>query len=275
MAGVKLVRAIAFAAGSVGGLSGAAYGLLNGQGKRAKSIITGHVHLPLNADGVYCPDGCGPLIELDRSTLSFAMLGDSLAAGVGAESAERLPGVLLAKGLAEESGRPVLLSTHAISGSKTHDLADQVDRALINPPDLALIIIGGNDVTTRSRISTSAMLLAHEVVRLCKAGTTVVVATCPDLGTVYPIPQPLRELARRFSLTLARAQRRAMDALGVLTVPLADLVSPEFVLRPDVMFSPDRFHPSGAGYEFASRLLLHALCEAGGLVRQTDLPMAA
>ncbi|HEV2778280.1 MAG TPA: SGNH/GDSL hydrolase family protein [Actinophytocola sp.] len=274
MAGARIVRTIAFAAGSIGGLSGAAYGLLNGQGRRAHSIITGHSHLPLNADGVYLPDGAGPFLTSDRAALTFAMLGDSLAAGVGAECCDRLPGVLLAKGLAEEAGRPVRLVTHAISGSRTHDLAAQVDRALINPPDLALVIIGGNDVTARSRIATSAVVLAHDVGRLVAAGTTVVMATCPDLGAVQPIPQPLRELTRRFSLALARAQRRAMDLIGVTTVSLADLVSPEFQARPDELFSPDRFHPNGAGYEFAANVLLHSLCQAATRVTKR-MPVAA
>lgn len=269
MAGVRVVRALALAAGSVGGLSGAAYGLLNGQSKRARSVIGVPRGLPLNADGVYLPDGTGPLAEPDRPELTFAMIGDSLAAGIGAESPDRLPGVLLAKGLAEESGCAVRLATYAISGSKTYDLAVQVDRVVINPPDLALVIIGGNDVTSKGRISTSAMLLAHEVERLLAAGSTVVVATCPDLGIVAPIPQPLREIARRFSLALARAQRRIMDRLGVRTVSLADLVSPEFLARPEELFSADRFHPNGAGYEFAAGVLLHTLCDALGLVTRS------
>jgi lysophospholipase L1-like esterase len=259
-------RAIVFAAGSVGGLSGAAYGLLNEQSKRARSIISKHRGLPLNADGVYLPNGTGPFFSSGESALSLAMLGDSLAAGIGAESVDRLPGVLLASGLAEESGRPVRLITLAMSGAKTFDLPAQVDRALITAPDLAVVIVGGNDVTSKSRLSTSAAVLGHEVSRLLAAGTTVVMATCPDLGIVLPIPQPLREIARRYSLSLARLQRREMVKLGVSTVPLADLASPEFLARPDELFSPDRFHPNGAGYELAASVLLPALCSAAGVL---------
>ena len=265
MSGARVLRAIVFAAGSVGGLSGVAYGLLNGQSKHARSIIGRHLDLPLNADGMYLPNGAGPFLDTNDHMLTFAVLGDSLAAGIGAESTDRLPGVLLAKGLAEESGRPVRLTTHAISGSKTFDLPAQVDRALITPPDVALVIIGGNDVTTRARVSASAALLGQEVSRLIAAGTSVVVGTCPDLGTVLPIPQPLREIARHYSLTLARAQRRELARIGATAVPLADLVSPEFLTRPDELFSEDRFHPSGAGYEFATSVLLPALCCAAGL----------
>jgi lysophospholipase L1-like esterase len=262
MTGARALKALIFAAGSVGGLSGAAYGLLTGQSRRARTIIGVPRDLPLNADGLYLPDGAGPFPPLRRDSLSFAVMGDSLAAGLGAELPDQLPGVRLARGLAEELGRPVRLSTHAISGSRTTDLEAQVDRALIDPPDLALVIVGGNDVTTRTSIGTSAALLGTQVTRLMDAGTTVVVGTCPDLGIILPIPQPLRTIASRYSLSLARAQRRVLDAISVRAVSLAALLSPEFLARPDELFSADRFHPNGKGYEFATTVLLAPLCGA-------------
>jgi lysophospholipase L1-like esterase len=278
MAGARMLRAVVLAAGSVGGLSGAAYGLLNGQSKRARSIIGMHRDLPLNADGLYLPNGAGPFIRPKRGTLKFAVLGDSLAAGIGAESTDRLPGVLLAKGIAEETGRPVRLCTHAVSGARTFDLPPQVDRALINPPDVALVIIGGNDVTSKQRVSVSAEVLGRQVSRLMAAGATVVVGTCPDLGAVAPIPQPLREIARRFSLSLARAQQRELARIGATAVPIADLVSPAFLARPGELFSPDRFHPNGAGYALAAGALLPALRARVGAridVPSSTVPVAA
>jgi len=275
MADPRIVRAMMFAAGSVGGLSGAAYGLLNGQSKRARSVIGRPPGLPLNADGIYLPDGTGPLRHTDRPPLALAMLGDSLAAGLGAESVDLLPGVLLATRLAEETDRPVGLTTHAVVGSKTFDLPAQVDRAMINPPDLALLIIGGNDVTSRSRISSSVLVLRTQVARLQSAGTRVVVGTCPDLGVVRSIPQPLREIASRFSRTLARAQRRELDRLGAAAVALGELLSPDFLVRPAQLFSPDRFHPNGCGYELAAAVLLPALCAAVEPPRVRVTPLAA
>jgi lysophospholipase L1-like esterase len=265
MAGVRVLKALIFAAGSVGGLSGAAYGLLNGQSRRARTIIGAPRDLPHNADGIYLPDGSGPLPPTRGEELSFVMLGDSLAAGLGAESAEQLPGVTLAKGLAEESGRPVRLATHAVVGSKTTDLEAQVDVTLIDPPDVALVIIGGNDVTSKTRVGTSAELLGRQVARLARAGTTVVVGTCPDLGIILPIPQPLRTVASRWGLSLARAQRRELERIGVRAVSVAALMSPEFRARPHELFSTDRFHPNGAGYQLAANIFLAPLCDAVGL----------
>jgi len=269
MAGARVLKALIFAAGSVGGLSGAAYGLLTGQSRHARTIIGVPKDLPLNADGVYLPDGADGRPPIRRDGLSFAMLGDSLAAGLGAETAAQLPGVRLAKGLAEELGEPVKLTTHAVSGSKTTELEMQVDRALIDPPDLALVIIGGNDVTAKTRIGTSAALLARQVTRLMSAGTTVVVGTCPDLGIVQPIPQPLRTVVSRYGLSLARAQRRELDRIGARAVSIAALLSPEFFARPHDLFSADKFHPNGVGYELAAGVLLAPLCDAVRFAQRT------
>ena len=54
------------------------------------------------------------------------------------------------------------------------------------------------------------------------------VGTCPDLGTIRPIAQPLRAYARRLSRELAAAQTIAVVAAGGRTVSLGDLLGPEF-----------------------------------------------
>ncbi|OLR90029.1 SGNH/GDSL hydrolase family protein [Actinokineospora bangkokensis] len=268
MGGLSGLRALALAACSVGGLSGAAYSLLNSQSRQARSVIGTPVDAPLNADGFYLPDGSGPFpLAEARDLLTLAVLGDSSAAGLGAEVPEALPGVRLARGLAEESGRPVRLSTHAVSGARTTGLEAQVDEVLLAPPATAVVIVGGNDVTARMGVHTSAALLAEQVRRLLAAGTAVVVGTCPDLGAVMPIPQPLRTVARRWSLALARAQARELAGTGATSVPLAALLSPHFLARPQDLFSDDRFHPNGAGYALAAEVLLAPVCAASGVFR--------
>lgn len=200
------------------------------------------------------------------------MLGDSSAAGLGVSVAAELPGVLMAIGLAEESERPVRLRTYAVSGSTSLDLAGQVDEALTDPPDVALIIIGANDVTTQLPVRTSTALLGVGVERLRAAGIGVTVGTCPDLGAIRPIAQPLRSIVRSWSLALSKAQRDEVERAGGIAVPLADLLSPEFLTRPTELFSADRFHPSAAGYETAAAILLPALCTAAGIWDGGPLP---
>lgn len=261
-----LVRTTAVAAGAVGGLSVSMCGLLLEQSKRARRVIGRPHGQPLRADGVYLPCGAGPLSpdgRLADDALRFAMIGDSTAAGLGVDDADQLPGVMIARNLAEETGRPVWLDTYAVSGSTSRTMAPQVSLALTNPADIAVIMIGGNDVTARIQPRESGELLAEAVRLLREAGTAVVVGTCPDLGVVRPIPQPLRSLARAWSLSVARHQRAAVHRAGGHAVPLADLLAAEFLSRDDY-FSVDRFHPSAAGYEAAITVLMPAVSAAAG-----------
>ncbi|MFJ6669715.1 SGNH/GDSL hydrolase family protein [Actinosynnema sp. NPDC091369] len=250
-------RLLAVVAGALGGLTGVAYGLFTEQSRRARVVIGVPDAPPLRADGVY---GEGVHGEGGGTPVRFAVLGDSMAAGLGVDDVAELPGVVLATGLADEVGAPVRLETYAISGSTSRDLAAQVDRVVADPPDVALVIIGANDVTTRLSIPVSAALLGAQVRRLRAAGVGVVVGTCPDLGTVRPIAEPLRSVARGWSRRLARAQRLEVERAGGVAVALGDLLAAEFRARHADYFSRDRFHPSATGYEAATSILLAPLC---------------
>jgi hypothetical protein len=92
----------------------------------------------------------------------------------------------------------------------------------------------------------------------------VVVGTCPDLGTIEPIAQPLRYIARRWSRQLAAAQTIAVVEAGGRSVSLGHLLGAEFQARPRDMFSPDRFHPSAMGYAAAAMAMLPSVCAALG-----------
>ena len=93
----------------------------------------------------------------------------------------------------------------------------------------------------------------------------MVVGTCPDLGALQPVPQPLRELGRLASRRLAFAQREVVVRNGGYAVSLAAVVGPMFVDSPDEMFAVDRFHPSGAGYRRTARAVLPSVLAAIGL----------
>ncbi|BDH56116.1 hypothetical protein MTP03_10550 [Tsukamurella sp. PLM1] len=129
---------------------------------------------------------------------------------------------------------------------------------------MAVIIVGANDVTALNGIESSARRLGAAVAQLRGAGAEVVVGTCPDIGVVQAIPQPLRSVIRRYGLQLAARQRAHVRAAGGHPVPFADTLTPEFLEAPERMFSPDNFHPSAAGYELAAKLLLPEVLAALG-----------
>lgn len=172
------------------------------------------------------------------------------------------PGALLASGMAAVAERPVRLVNVARSGARSHDLARQTELALQELPDAVLIMIGANDITHQVRPAHSVRMLSEAVDELHAAGVSVVVATCPDLGTVKPLKQPLRYFARRWSRNLAAAQTIAVVERNARTVSLGSLLGPEFAARPQEMFGPDHFHPSAEGYGAAAMAVLPTLCAA-------------
>ncbi len=200
--------------------------------------------------------------------LHLMIFGDSTATGYGCLSADEVPGVLLARGLAEESGLRIRLSTKAIVGATSKGLSGQIDAMFVAgpPPDAAVIMIGANDITKPNGIVPSARRVGRAVRRLRDSGAVVVVGTCPDFGVIKAIPQPLRWVARSRGLRLARAQAGAVRSAGGVAVPFSDLLAPHFYQAPEVLFSSDMFHPSAAGYALAAKQLLPALCHELGEV---------
>ena len=199
--------------------------------------------------------------------LELLLLGDSIAAGLGAERRKDTLGGRLAKGMAKHTHRSVRLTTGARVGSESSMLAAQLDA--LRPTylaDVAVIVVGGNDVTHRVPVEESVRHLEEAIARLREAGTAVVVGTCPDLGALRPVPQPLRALGSRMSRQLAAAQQLAAVRAGAHAVSLAHVVGPFFITNPDEMFSLDRFHPSGTGYRRTAAALLPSVLAAVGLV---------
>jgi lysophospholipase L1-like esterase len=201
--------------------------------------------------------------SLAGEELHLLVLGDSIAAGLGAHRRKDTLGARLARGIADALQRPVRLRTAAVVGAESAQLASQLDSLPAQyAPDLALVVVGGNDVTHRVPVAASVAHLSRAVERLREGGAEVIVATCPDLGALRAVPQPLRQLGSRASRRLADAQADAATAGGARVVSLRRTVGPMFLAAPDEMFSLDRFHPSALGYRRTAAALLPVALEA-------------
>jgi len=260
----KLASAAAYGGGGLSVLGAGLYGVLSAEAKLARRMIgeAGDTPPP-DATGWYGRGRPGPALKI-------ALLGDSSAAGYGVERVEETPGSLLASGVAERADRRVYLRTVARVGARSADLGGQLDRALPIEPDVAVILIGVNDVTHRVRPAMSVGHLAEAVRRLKDAGVAVLVGTCPDLGTVKPIPPPLKQVARTWSRRVAAAQTIAVLEGGGRTVSLGSVLGPEFLAAPALLFGPDQFHPSAAGYRSLAAVLLPSTLAALGLIPEVE-----
>ncbi|GAA3978573.1 SGNH/GDSL hydrolase family protein [Streptomyces plumbiresistens] len=261
----RIAAGAAYGGGGVGLVGAAAMGLVLAEVQLAKRQVGNGTspHVP-QADGRYGSGYTTP----GEPPLRLVILGDSTAAGQGVRRSGQTPGALLASGLAAVAERPVVLRNVALPGATSDDLDRQVALVLADPapvPDICVIMIGANDVTTRMPPTRSVRHLAAAVRRLRTAGAEVVVGTCPDLGTIAPVQQPLRWLARRASRQLAAAQTIGAVEQGGRTVSLGDLLGPEFAANPRELFGPDNYHPSAEGYATAAMAVLPTVCAALGL----------
>lgn len=313
MGRARRARRIAQTAAYGGGLGMAGLGALGLMGYgliKAETMVTRRT---IGVVFGSAPDDEGSYGSGAGTPIRFVVLGDSTGAGLGAQYARETIGATIATGVAAFSGRPVTLTNVAVSGAESPGLDAQVDRVLGHaidagtaagavaadgetgrgpapglalddqaagaaeapgPPDVAVILIGANDVTHRIDRSVAVRHLEMAVRRLRDAGVEVVVGTCPDLGAIKPVPQPLRLLARRWSRDLAAAQTVAVVEAGGRAVSIGDLLGPEFSAQPAVFFSEDRFHPSAAGYARVAAALLPSVSAALDLFGERTSPEA-
>lgn len=259
MSVLRRVGATVGVAGLMAGaaVGGAAYGL-----RRQAAAARAQIGKPLGEEAFLA----------DRSykkkygdQIRLLVLGDSIAAGLGADGPRQTLGAELASRLAKATRRSVRLHTAAVVGAESPDLAEQIASLPADyRADVAVIVVGGNDVIHRVRPVDSRRHLGDAVTTLREAGTEVVVGTCPDLGALRALRQPLRGLGSRASRQLAALQREVTIERGGRAVGLAEVVGPFFLAQPDEMFSLDRFHPSGAGYRRTAKAMLPSVLAALG-----------
>jgi lysophospholipase L1-like esterase len=194
--------------------------------------------------------------------LSLVLLGDSIAFGQGADRPADTIGRLLASAL-EMQGTPTHLQVHAVPGAVSAGLASQVREALVGLVDVAVVIVGANDLTHFVPVPQAAAQLEQAVRRLREHGAEVVVVPAPDLGAVPLIPAQFRPLVRAASMDLRAAQTQVALDEGARVAQIDDIAA---AFAADIgLFSPDRFHPSSRGYEVIARAVLPAVLLAAHL----------
>lgn len=199
-----------------------------------------------------------------RSTVRLVLLGDSSALGVGVAQVADTVGGRLAELLVADGYR-VELSSVAVVGSRSADLATQVARAMLGPtPDVAVVLVGANDATGLRRPAESAAALGAAVARLRAADVPVIVGTCPDLGAARAFASPLRQIVAALGRRTSRAQAVAVRAAGGVPVDLATLTGAVFRADPGTL-SPDGYHPSADGYRVWAHVLVPAVRDAIGV----------
>jgi lysophospholipase L1-like esterase len=183
----------------------------------------------------------------DGPALTYIVLGDSTAAGVGGNYEHGIA-VSTAKGLGER--HRVAMTNLAVSGARLRDVrALQLAAASALRPDVVLLSAGANDVTHLTSVAAMRAHLRAIVLALRAANPDVriVITGSPDMGSPPRIPRLLRGLASwrtRRANQMFRAEA-ARDRL--VFAPIAESTGPLF-RRNRSLFAADRFHPNDRGY---------------------------
>jgi hypothetical protein len=132
-----------FGIAGIGVLGAVGYGLIKAEALLARMAVGIIDDAAPQADGVY---GSAP-----GTPIELLVLGDSSAAGLGADTGLQTIGAILASGVSAFAGRRVRLTNVAVVGAVSGDLGVQVANALdrVPKPDAAVVLIGTNDVTHR------------------------------------------------------------------------------------------------------------------------------
>lgn len=183
---------------------------------------------------------------MTATPLRLVLLGDSIGFGTGAARPADALGSRLAAALTDE-GFDVDLHVVAVPGATSADLAAQVRRALPLVPDLAVVVIGANDLA-RFRPADQAAAELDSALRVLRAADVdVVVVPAPDMSMVPFVPPAFRQLVQAACTQLQLRQAAVAEAAGASVAAVSTAVAAAFVADP-ALFSGDRFHPSSAGY---------------------------
>ena len=195
----------------------------------------------------------------DLPSLTYLVLGDSTAAGWGAEDLARTYPYQVAHALAAR-GTHVHVVVRAVAGARLSDvLVGQLPAIPSVRPDIVTLSIGANDATHFTSKADYERELQILVAALEKSGARqILVADTPNMFRVPALPLPL---AIAINLR-ARAQNRALAAAlrgtKIRRVELYERGQLNY-RRDPTLYAADLFHPSGAGYGVWAPLFVEKL----------------
>lgn len=174
--------------------------------------------------------------------LRLLVVGDSAAAGVGADSQSSALSGQLASALAPHFH--VSWRLIARTGHRVQDVLNHIESTRREPFDVAVVSVGVNDVTGGTALKKWQDLLGHlcDLLKLKFGIRHVCLSSVPPMHAFPALPTPLRwYLGKR-----AAALNRAMSDLTKRRED-CEFVQPAFPLTKEYI-AADGFHPSPAAY---------------------------
>jgi lysophospholipase L1-like esterase len=193
------------------------------------------------------PDAAGPWTGslAGADPIRILVLGDSTAAGVGADTqVDALPGNL-ARAFNEAWGRGVKWRAIGENGATARDIIERyLDAASGSAYDVVFLSIGANDalgLRSRDAFRRDIRTILRRL-RSVSPDAFILVSSLPAFFRFEALPNPLRWALYLHSQSLEAAARRFVAGEpGIVMSPPPPPYTPGF-------FASDDFHPSAQGY---------------------------
>lgn len=199
------------------------------------------------------PEAAGPRAGIEGAGMPRArilVVGDSSAAGVGIATQDQALAQPLARALAGRLQGAVAWQLVAESGVDTAGARAMLERTPVAPAQVAVTVLGVNDVTAQRSARAFVAQQAHLWSQLRErcAARWGVVCGLPPMERLTAIPQPLRWYLGRYAAGLDTAVRDWAQAEGLGYCGLRWSDDPR-------LLGDDGFHPGPALYPaWAERL---------------------
>ncbi len=187
------------------------------------------------------------------SKTTYVSLGDSLTAGVGAETYMQSYPYMFAKQLSRKN--TVNLKDLSYPGAKTQDVIATLPDAIARKPDIVTLLIGINDIHDRI---TAAQFEANyrSILSMLKKNTTakIYAISIPFIGSRSLLLPPYNYYFEYKTEEFNDIIRRLADGYAIKYVDIATPTRFQFK-KDGPLYSADSFHPSAAGYKLWSDIL--------------------
>lgn len=217
----------------------------------------------VRAQALRLPEAAGPRegrVGEGDTALRLLVVGDSSAAGVGADTQQQALAGQLAQALAPRLARAVDWHLLARSGQTAVDALAALEGQVLPAADVAVVALGVNDVT--GQVPPARWLAALDridgLLRERSGVRYVLHCAVPPMQSFPLLPQPLRwwmgAQALRLNARLAR-HLAGQPLRGLQALPQAW----QEPARAATLMAADGFHPNPAGYALWAEVLAEHL----------------
>lgn len=191
-----------------------------------------------------------------QKPLTFAIIGDSAASGVGDSDSQ---GNYFGWGyhLAQAFTEPLVYINASRPGAQSKEvLHDQLPKVLIHDPELVAVIVGGNDLL-RNGFSPQVFEenLNETLAYIEKMGATSMLLELHDPTQIVPMPRLVARVCRRRVNAVNRSTRKLARRYSSVLLETRSLDG----IYQREKWHVDRMHPSKMGHQFIADNFAHLL----------------